>query len=272
MSDNRPVGVFDSGVGGLTVVKEIFKRLPDENIIYFGDTARVPYGNKSKESIKKFAIQDIKFLMKRNVKLIVAACHTVSSMVLDDLNQWFHFPVIGVVESGVNAAVEATKNNRIGVIGTRGTIFSRTYEMKLKAKNNNIKVVSQSCPLFVPLAEEGWLDGVITEKIGEVYLRSIIEQKVDTLILACTHYPLLKEVIGKIVGKNVRIIDSAEETAKLVKKRLTLLRFENDNKGKKDHKFFVTDIPHQFLDVGERFLGRKLTNLTHVDVESDDEE
>jgi len=215
MSDQRAIGIFDSGIGGLTVVHQVFDMLPNERIVYFGDTARVPYGSKSPEGVRKFAIQDILFLMKHDVKLLVAACHTVSSVALDDLIQEFHLPVLGVVEPGVKAALTATKNGRIGVIGTRATVMSQTYEHKLAEKNSEVKVFSQACPLFVPLAEEGWLEEDVTHRVATIYLRPLLEADVDTLILGCTHYPLLKRVIHDVMGDGVRIIDSAEETAKL---------------------------------------------------------
>lgn len=268
MSDERPLGVFDSGVGGLTVVHEIFNRLPHESVVYFGDTARVPYGTKSPQIVEKFALQDILFLMQKNIKLLVAACHTVSSVVLDRLIQKFHLPILGVVEPGIKAALQTTRNNRIGVIGTRATILSDTYHRKLVARRENLTVVSQACPLFVPLAEEGWLDEAVTHDIASIYLEPMKAQEVDTLILGCTHYPLLKSVIGNILGKDVTIIDSAEETAKLVGERMRVLGM-SDNTGRiPDHAFYVSDIPHQFKEVGERFLGVNLGSVNQVDIES----
>jgi len=268
MNDERPIGIFDSGVGGLTVVHEIFKRLPNETIIYFGDTARVPYGTKSPKVVETFALQDILFLLEKNVKLVIAACHTVSSVVLDDIVQAHHFPILGVVEPGVSAALEATRNNRIGIIGTRATIVSGTYEKKLHAKREEVQVFSQACPLFVPLAEEGWLDGEVTEKVAELYLKPLIKENIDTLILGCTHYPLLKPILKKILPKDVVIIDSAEETSKLVANRLTSLRMTNQPDNKPEHTFFVTDIPYQFQEVGERFLATPLTSLERVELDS----
>jgi len=268
MSDSRPIGIFDSGIGGLTVVREIFKRLPNESIVYFGDTARVPYGTKSPEVVKTFALQDIFFLLKQDVKILVAACHTVSSTVLDSLIQTLHLPVLGVVEPGVKAALAVTRKNRIGVIGTRATVMSGTYEKKLTEKRKKIEVVSQACPLFVPLAEEGWLDSDVTHRVAQIYLKPLREKRVDTLILGCTHYPLLKGVIRDVLGEDVIIIDSAEETAKLVAERLRLLDMVNEARGKARHTFFVSDIPHQFQEVGERFLGMRLESVTRVDLES----
>jgi glutamate racemase len=268
MSDARPIGIFDSGVGGLTVVHEIFRSLPNEAIIYFGDTARVPYGTKSPKVVETFALQDILFLLEKNVKLVIAACHTVSSVALDRIVQMFHFPILGVVEPGVAAALEATRNSRIGVIGTRATVVSGTYEKKILAKRKGANVFSQACPLFVPLAEEGWLDGEVTQRVAELYLAPLIKENIDTLILGCTHYPLLKHVLKEILPKDVVIIDSAEETAKLVANRLRLLRMTNHPGNKPEHTFYVTDIPYQFQEVGERFLATPLKSLERVDLES----
>jgi len=270
MSDKRPIGIFDSGVGGLTVVHEVFERLPNESIVYFGDTARVPYGTKSPQIVEKFTLQDILFLMQQNIKLLVAACHTVSSVVLDRLIQKFHLPILGVVEPGIKAALKVTRNNRIGVIGTRATILSGTYRMKMEERREDITVISQACPLFVPLAEEGWLNGDVTHHIASIYLEPMKKQEVDTLILGCTHYPLLKSVIGDVLGKDVLIIDSAEETAKRVAERLRVVGMENETGREPTHQFFVSDIPHQFREVGERFLGVNLGSVSQVDVESID--
>ncbi|MCD6115445.1 glutamate racemase [bacterium] len=269
MSDDRPIGVFDSGIGGLTVVHELLKQLPGESIVYFGDTARVPYGSKSPDVVKKFGLQDILFLLQQNVKVVIAACHTVSSVALDDLNRIFHLPILGVVDPGVKAASESTLNGKIGVIGTRGTIASKSYDLKLEQISDKISVFTQACPLFVPLAEEGWLDNEITEKIAEIYLRPLKEKGIDTLILGCTHYPLLKGVIRRVLGENVKIIDSAEETAKLVSRRLKILKMENSKNNKVQHKYFVSDIPHQFREIGERFLGRDIGFVTKVDIEGE---
>ena len=268
MSDNRPIGIFDSGIGGLTVVREIFKRLPQEGVVYFGDTARVPYGTKSAKVVEKFALQDIFFLLKQNVKILVAACHTVSSVVLDQLIATLHLPILGVVEPGVKAALKVTRNNRIGVVGTKATIMSGTYKRKLTEKQKGITVISQPCPLFVPLAEEGWLDGEVTRRVAKIYLEPLKKQGIDTLILGCTHYPLLKPVIKNVLGKDVAIIDSAEETAELVKKRLKVLGLESEGKMKPHRTFFVSDIPDQFQEIGERFLGMKLGKVSRVDLES----
>jgi glutamate racemase len=268
MGDTRPIGVFDSGIGGLTVVREILKRVPHEEVVYFGDTARVPYGSKSNRVVEKFAMQDIFFLLQKDVKLLVAACHTVSSVALDNLVATLHLPLLGVVEPGIRAALEVTVNNRIGVIGTRATVNSGTYERKIKERREDVTVVSRACPLFVPLAEEGWLDGPVTRSVAEIYLKPLMDERIDTLILGCTHYPLLKPVVKEILGSSVTVIDSAEETAELVGRRIKVLSIENNGAGEPDHTFFVSDIPHMFQEVGERFLGMSLGHVERVDLEA----
>jgi glutamate racemase len=272
MSDPRPIGIFDSGIGGLTVVKEIFRHLPLESVVYFGDTARVPYGSKSPKTVETFALEDITFLMTQNVKILVAACHTVSSVVLDSLIARLHLPVLGVVDPGVRAALKTTKNHKIGVIGTQGTVVSGTYEKKLSAKDPGVFVISQACPLFVPLVEEGWLNGDVTERVARIYLEPVRAQGIDTLILGCTHYPLIKPVIQETLGQEVTLIDSAEETARTVAARLRILGLENQGGEGVRHKVFVSDIPHRFRQIGERFLGRTLDSVTQVDIEAVHEE
>jgi glutamate racemase len=270
MSDTRPIGIFDSGVGGLTVVREVLRRLPHERVVYFGDTARVPYGTKSNRVVQSFAVQDTLFLLRHDVKMIVVACHTASSVALDHLTQLFRLPILGVVEPGVSAALKATRNNRVGIIGTRGTIHSKTYERLLKERRKEVTVVATACPLFVPLAEEGWLDGEVVRMVARIYLDSMIRGKVDSLILGCTHYPLLFPVIQEQMGSEVVLIDSAEEMAAGVEERLKKDGIENRNSGPPEHTFYVSDIPHQFREIGERFLGREMESVTQVDLESAD--
>ncbi|MFN7170788.1 MAG: glutamate racemase [Candidatus Omnitrophota bacterium] len=258
-NNSHPIGVFDSGVGGLTVAKELRKLLNQEKIIYFGDTARVPYGNKSRETIIKFALESVLFLLKQNVKLVLIACNTSSSIALPVIRQYFRIPIIGVVNPAVRESVYATRNRRIGVIGTRATISSKIYEQEIRRLDSTIKVFAQSCPLFVPLVEEGWWDGEVVEGIVRSYLLPLKENKIDTLILACTHYPLLKKVIGKVMGENVVLIDSAREAAIEVKKILgeeNLLCLEK-RRGEK-LVCFVTDKSESFKKIGEKFLGDKI--------------
>jgi glutamate racemase len=285
-----PIGIFDSGVGGLTVAKKIFRLLPKEDIIYFGDTARYPYGPRSEEIVKKFSIQNINFLLSQKVKFIVVACNTASALALDDLVPWIHrkkhhkIPIIGVIKPGAFAAVKATRNGKIGVIGTLGTISSGAYQKAIHSIDHKKKVYSVACPLFVALAEEGYINKKATYLIAQEYLAPLIKRRVDTLVLGCTHYPLLKKVISKIMGKEVGLIDSAEKTAKEVKEVLTqkgLLKRANLKTRKWGRtpfrKFFVSDIPDRFVEVGERFLsegsptfgGRKdkITEVERIDIE-----
>jgi len=219
-SNSNPIGVFDSGVGGLTVVKELKSILPYEKIIYFGDTARLPYGNKSKETIIKFTLENILFLLKQEVKLIVIACNTSSSLALPVIKRHFRIPLIGVISPCAKESVYATRNKRVGVIGTKATILSKAYETEIKELDPDIEVKSQSCPFFVPLIEENWLKGEIVTKIIQYYLKPLKDFRVDTLILGCTHYPLLKIKISEVMGKNVVLIDSARQVAIEIKEIL----------------------------------------------------
>ncbi len=260
----RPIGVFDSGVGGLTVVKELIRQLPYEDIVYFGDTARVPYGIKSRETIIKFSIENILFLLKHEVKLICIACNTSSSVALPVIRAHFKVPIVGVIAPGVREAVYATKNQRIGVIGTKGTIKSRAYEIQIKQLDPAIKVVVQACPLFVPFAEEGWLGGDVVLKVAKAYLKPLKEARVDTVILGCTHYPLLKGVIKEVLGKDVALIDSAKQVAIEVKNILShnnLLR-PAGRRGRRE--FYVSDNPEWFSGLAENFLGRPAANARKV--------
>jgi glutamate racemase len=259
----KSIGVFDSGVGGLTVVRELIRQMPNEDIIYFGDTARVPYGIKSKETVIRFSIENILFLLKHDVKLICVACNTVSSLALPVIRHHFKVPIVGVIGPGVREGVYATQNKRIGVIGTHGTIKSRAYENEIKQLDPDIKVTAVACPLFVPLVEEGWLDGEVVTKIAAAYLKPLKDSKVDTVILGCTHYPLLKPVIRKVLGDGVKVIDSAKQVAMEVNKILSSDRLLNKS-GKGKHRFFVSDNPEWFSGLAERFMGRPITNATRV--------
>lgn len=258
MSDQRPIGVFDSGVGGLTVVKEVQELLPKEKIIYFGDTARVPYGTKSKETVTRFSVESIEFLMKHDVKLVLVACNTVSSLSLDFLKKCFRVPVIGVIEPGAKRAVSSTRNYRIGVIGTRATISSGAYEKAVKKLNPKMSVFTESCPLFVPLAEEGWTDKSVTTEIASIYLKPLKNKCIDTLVLGCTHYPLLKDAIKSVMGRSVLLVDSAKEVAKEAMDILDANSLLNNARGEREHKFFVSDEPARFIKLGSRFLNRRI--------------
>jgi len=259
----KSIGVFDSGVGGLTVVKELIRQLPCENIVYFGDTARVPYGIKSKETVIRFSIENILFLLKQDVKLICVACNTVSSLALPVIKKHFRVPVVGVISPGVREAVYATQNKRIGVIGTKGTIKSRAYEFEISQLAPQVKVTAVACPLFVPFVEEGWFSGEVVLEVARAYLKPLKDARVDTVILGCTHYPLLKPVIKQVLGKNITLIDSAKQVAIEVKKILaTEGLLDKGRRGK--HEFYVSDNPEWFSELAERFLGRPVAGVRKV--------
>ncbi len=254
--DNRPIGIFDSGVGGLTVTSRVINELPCEKIVYFGDTARVPYGSKSKKTVTKFAMQDVRFLLSKNVKAVVIACNTVSSNSIEDLKKEFDIPIFGVVEPGAKQAANVTKNTNVGVIATAGTIRSGAYERAIKQFNSNISVYSKACPLFVPLAEEGWWNDKITYLTAQKYISGLIDKKIDTIVLGCTHYPLLRKCIEETVGPHVSLVDPAYETAVALKKYLfknNMLR-EGQCGG---HEFYVSDITETFEKICFEALKQK---------------
>ena len=261
----RAIGVFDSGVGGLTVVKELIRQLPDENIIYFGDTARVPYGIKSKETIIRFSIENILFLLTQDVKLICVACNTVSSIALPTIKNHFRVPIVGVLSPGAREAVYATKNKRVGVIGTKATINSHAYEKEIRVLDPAITIVSQACPLFVPFVEEGWINERAVVDVAKVYLNPLKKAGVDTIILGCTHYPLLKTVIKKVMGSGVALIDSAKQVATEVKQILANEALLETNNHKPRRAFYVSDGPAWFSGLAERFLGYPLKTVTKVE-------
>ena len=262
--ENSPIGVFDSGLGGLTVVKELLKQLPYENIIYYGDTARVPYGTKSRESIIRFSTENTRALLKYQVKMIVVACNSSSSYALSALKQNFSLPILGVIAPGAKKAVAATKNNRVGIIATPATIKSQQYVKHIHRANPNVKVFTQACPLFVPLVEEGWLNKKVTLDIAEEYLRPLKMAKIDTLILGCTHYPLLREVLQKVMGPHVTLIDSAKEVALEVKDTLEKMNKNRTSIKKPRHQFLTTDKPQQFQKIVNSFLGNNIKLTSKV--------
>lgn len=259
------VGVFDSGVGGLTVVRQIEKRLPAESILYLGDTARVPYGTKSPDTVVRYARSCAHILVSRDIKLLVVACNTASAFALDVLRDDLEIPVLGVIEPGAIAAVQATRNGRIGVIGTAGTIRSGRYAETIQAMDGDLVVVSQPCPLFVPLAEEGWLQGDVPLSVARTYLEPLLRQGIDTLVLGCTHYPILKEVIAEAAGDGITLVDSADETAAVVQHTLDGMGLLGTVPLIPQFRFFVTDAPEMFMQVGERFLGHALQETEWVD-------
>ena len=219
---NRPIGVFDSGLGGLTVLKEINKLLPNENIVYFGDTARVPYGPRSKETVIQYTFQAINFLISKNVKAIVIACNTATARSLKLAQSKYDIPIIGVIEAGARTAAYTTKNNIVGVIGTQGTINSKAYNLEISKLNKDIRIIDKACPLFVPIVEEGWSNTDVAHLTAKRYLQELIDQGIDSLVLGCTHYPLLKKTIGEVVGENITLVNPAKETAKDLEKVLQL--------------------------------------------------
>lgn len=265
--DNRAIGIFDSGLGGLTCVKKVMEIMPSENIVYFGDTGRVPYGTRSPQTIVKYVRQDISLLKSLDVKFIIIACGTASSAALPSIREEIDLPIIGVLEPACNAAVSATKNGKIGVIGTQGTINSGKYLQTIKAINPDIQVFSRACPMFVPLVENGYTKGTVTRIIAEEYLEEIKRQGTDTLILGCTHYPLLKEEIAKIMGEGVTLIDSGAETAVYAKKQLEALCLTADRQnGEAD--YYVSDSVDGFAELGSVFLEKKIEGRVHrVDIE-----
>lgn len=236
-----PIGIFDSGIGGLTVYKEIKKILPNEEIIYLGDTARVPYGTKSEKTIKRYSFENTLFLIEYSIKLLVVACNTSTAYALSSLSSSMKFPVVGVIEPGAVAALKKTKNGRIGVIGTRATIDSGAYLLALKKHDRKIKAYSAACPLFVPLVEEGMIDTEITDLTVEKYLSPLLKYNIDAIILGCTHYPILKPAIKKFLGDKIEIVDSGEETARCVLEHLNKNKMRNPSKGSKTDRIIFTD-------------------------------
>lgn len=265
MADNRPIGVFDSGLGGLTVMKELMKLLPNEDIVYFGDTGRVPYGTRSKQTIEKYALQDQKLLLKNDVKLIVAACGTVSSVAKNAARQ-STVPYFGVVEHAARQAAKVTKNQKIGVIGTAATIKSGAHEDHIKEILPNATVVAQCCSLFVPLVEEGWVskDNPAVYETAKRYLEPIKAAGVDTLILGCTHYPLLKEVIADIMGDNVTLINMGEATAAAVADYINENGLASDKKGA-DYRFMATDKTASFMTTASLLMGQNIEQ-NHIEL------
>jgi glutamate racemase len=252
--DDRAIGIFDSGIGGLTVVRALRAVLPDENLIYLGDTGRYPYGTKSADVVTRYSFENTEFLVDKGVKMLVIACNTSTAVALAALQARYDLPVIGVIEPGVEGAIRATRNRKIGVIATEGTIRNGEYTRALRRSRPDLEIYTRACPLFVPLAEEGWTDGDVAELAARAYLGTLAQSGIDTLILGCTHYPLLRGVIRKTVGRGVRLIDSGVVTASAVAAALDsrgLRRRTPHGSG----SFFVTDAPERFMKVGARFLG-----------------
>jgi len=262
-----PIGVFDSGIGGLTVVKRLSSTLPNESIIYFGDTARVPYGSKSNSTVIEYSIQDTKFLLQKNIKALVVACNTASSIAIPDLKKKFDIPIIGMIEPGSRLALKKSQSKKIGVIGTRATVSNLAYSKEIKKINSSAQVIEKPCPLFVPLAEEGWINHKATYEVAEEYLKELREEKIDTLVLGCTHYPILSEVIRKVIGSKVTLIDSGIASSEVIKSELEKLDLLSDSKKTGVQEYYVSDIPAKFKEVAELFLGKEIDHVHKVDLE-----
>lgn len=263
-----PIGVFDSGVGGLTVVREIMRQLPSENVIYFGDTARVPYGSKSKQTVLKFSRQIVRFLMTKNVKAIVFACNTASALALEDMRDEIQVPVVGVVRPGAKMAVEMTETKNVGIIGTDATIKSGIYTDYIRQLDQDVTVVGKACPLFVPLVEEGFLEDRITDDMVDRYLSELKSYNVDSLVLGCTHYPLIMNPIKRYMGNSVTLVNPAYETAKELKQLLKSEGLLNEKKQNTVYDFYVSDGVDKFKAFADRVLPINVNDVNVVDIES----
>ncbi len=269
---NAPVGVFDSGVGGLTVAREIMRNLPNEHIVYFGDTARVPYGSKSKDTIVRYSRQIIRFLKTQDIKAIVIACNTASALALDEVEKELDIPIIGVIKAGARVAVASTRNQRIGVIGTESTINSHLYEKLIREENPAISVYEKACPLLVPLVEEGWLKDPVTKEVTQRYLEGLLEKEIDTLILGCTHYPLLRSLIRELVGEQITLVNPAYETAKelemlLKREQLDRPATPEDVPVTEPYRFFVSDMAEKFGRFANSILPYDVETIRQIHIE-----
>lgn len=267
---NSPIGVFDSGVGGLTVAREIMRQLPNERIVYFGDTARVPYGNKSKETVTKFSRQIVRFLQTQQVKAIVVACNTASAYALDELEKEVDIPIIGVVKPGAKTAIETTKNGKIGVVATEATINSGIYNRYIQENDPNAQVLGKACPLFVPLVEEGLWEDPVTDEIARRYLTELIDVGIDTLILGCTHYPMIRSTVGKIMGDQVTLVNPAYETARELKELLREKGLESEHRpglGTELYRFFVSDAADKFQKFANSILTYGILSAKVINIE-----
>lgn len=268
INQKAPIGVFDSGVGGLTVAAEIMKNLPRERVVYFGDTARVPYGSKSRQTIIRYSRQIIRFLQTQPVKAIVVACNTASALALEEVEQELDIPIIGVVKPGARVAAAATVNKKIGVIGTESTISSRLYQQFIRQIDADITVVGRACPLFVPLAEEGWRDDPVTDEVARRYLTELKDQGIDSLILGCTHYPLLSRAIGRVMGSQVRLVNPAYETAQELGRLLRERGIENDGTREEfPYRFFVSDAAEKFKQFANSILPYDIKLTQQINIE-----
>lgn len=270
MGKDSPIGVFDSGVGGLTVAREIMRQIPNERIVYFGDTARLPYGNKSRETIIRYARQIVNFLKTEGVKAIVVACNTASAYALEEIENEIDIPIIGVVKPGARTAVAVTRNKRIGIIGTEGTINSGLYTKVIQESDSSIHVIGKACPLFVSLVEEGWLHDDITDQVAERYLAELKRAKVDTLVLGCTHYPLLRSTVGKVMGEGVVLVNPAYETALELKRLLArenLANVKEVDSPSLMYRFYVSDAADKFKDFANTILPFDIKTTKQISID-----
>lgn len=270
LSADMPIGMFDSGVGGLSVAREIMRQLPNEKIVYFGDTARVPYGSKSKDTILRYSRQIIRFLKTKNVKAIVIACNTASAFALEEIKEEIDLPIIGVIKPGAKTAVESTVNKRIGVIGTEGTVKSAIYEEFIHKLDEDVKVYGKACPLFVPLVEEGWLHDEVTDTVVKRYLSELMDKDIDTLIMGCTHYPLLRNTIAKTMGEKVNLVNPAYETAVGLNELLIKHNLKSDaaiNCCREMYDFYVSDAPDKFKKFADSILSFEISDATKINIE-----
>ncbi len=270
LQKSAPIGVFDSGVGGLTVAREIMRQIPNEKIIYFGDTARVPYGSKSKETVTRFSRQIVHFLQSHQVKTIVVACNTASAYALEELERETDIPIIGVLKPGAKTAAEVTKNGRIGVIATEATISSQMYTQYIKDLNKQVTIYGKACPLFVPLVEEGLWEDPVTDEIAKRYLTELIDIDIDTLILGCTHYPLIRSTLGRIMGEKVTLVNPAYETARELKELLLskgLLNDEAPKLGENQYQFYVSDVADKFKTFANSIIKYGILSAKTINIE-----
>ncbi len=265
---NKAIGLFDSGVGGLTVARHVMKVMPGENTVYFGDSARVPYGSKSTDTVRFYTKQAINFLESKNVKLIIIACNTASAVALEYASHLASVPVIGVIEPGASGAVEASRSGRIGVIGTQGTIRSRAYQDAITALKPEAEVFAHPCPLLVGFAEEGLVDHPATHLIAQEYLEDLLAHSIDSLIMGCTHYPILEPTLAAVAGPDVRLIDPGLQTALFVHRILREKNLLNTGEAAVTHEYYLSDFPHKFIEIGERFLGSKMDRVEKISLES----
>lgn len=267
---HAPIGVFDSGVGGLTVAREIMRQIPNERIVYFGDTARVPYGSKSPDTIIRYSRQIIRFLKTKQVKAIVVACNTASAFALETIRPELDLPIIGVVKPGARVAAKTTKNGKIGVIGTEGTVRSEIYTQTIHKENKDAQVMAMACPLFVPLVEEGWIKDPVTVTVAQRYLQPFKESDIDTLILGCTHYPLLRSTVGQIMGEKVNLVNPAYETAVELRRLLLQQGMENDGDhaaGEEKYQFYVSDAAEKFMQFANSILPYDIERTQLIPIE-----